>query len=294
MITGFICIINNYAPAMKKILVPTDFTQTAENATRLAAEIAHHTNATLYLLHVVEYNYAGPLEPDGTFAAHSYEEPAIRRLLKQGEESLTECVTKHNLQGAQVKKLLGLGKPDDVVVKKIDELDIDLIVMGTNGASGLEEFFIGSNAEKVVRKAKCPVITVKNDTAMNEIKHIVFGNDFIEVSDRLVDQLKQLQSLFNANVSIVRVNTPNNFERDKVIAPFRREILKKFDSNNVSAHVYNDHTLEDGLRNFSDEHNGDIIALATHGRTGLSHVLAGSIAEDLMNHTNKAVWTSHL
>jgi nucleotide-binding universal stress UspA family protein len=279
---------------MRNILVPSDFTATAENATQLAVEIANNVNATIYLLHVVEYNFAGPLEPDGTFAATAYEKSTIERLLKQGEEKLLTCISKHDVQSVQIESVLGLGRVEEVITQKIAELDIDLIIMGTHGVSGLQEFFIGSNAEKVVRKAKCPVITLKEKTAINEINHIVFGSDFMKVSDQLVTELKQLQDLFNASLSIVRVNTPSNFERDEVIKPFKEEILKKFNSKNTSIHIYNDNTLEEGLRNFSNENDGNIIALATHGRKGLGHLIAGSMAEDIMNHTKKAVWISHL
>jgi len=278
---------------MKNILVPTDFSTTADHAARLALEVAQSTNATLYLLHTMEYNYVGPLGMDGTFVAHDTEKPAIDRMLKEGDQKLSEYIENLHVHDPHVKKKLGLGKPDDVIVQNIDELDIDLVVMGSHGSSGLAEFFIGSNAEKVIRKAKCPVITVKQATKMADIKKIVFASDLIETNDHIVAQIKQLQDMFKADLSIVRVNTPLNFERDAVVKSFKEKLKEKFVFNDVDIETYNDHTLEEGLRHYADENNVDMIALATHGRKGIGHVVAGSIAEDLMNHTAKAVWTSH-
>ena len=129
---------------------------------------------------------------------------------------------------------------------------------------------------------------------MEDIKKIVFGSDLINVSDHVITKLKELQKLFNAHLTIVRVNTPDNFERDEVIKQIEDRIALRLDPNKVTIRNYNDISPEKGLRHYADEHNVDMIALGTHGRKGLRHFIAGSIAEDLMNHTSKAVWTSHL
>lgn len=279
---------------MKKILVPIDFSNAAEHAVQLALELVKSNNATLYLLHVIEYDSIGLLESDGTFAATSNVKTAVERLLKRGEIKLTNYIQNLHVHGADIKKQFGLGVPEEVIVQNIEELDIDLVVMGTHGASGLQELFIGSIAEKVVRNAKCPVITVKHKTSMNDIKHIIFGNDLIDLSDHVIAKLKQLQELFRAKLTIIRVNTPGNFERDEVFKQVETRILKRFKSNNITIQNYNDKTVEEGFRHFAEENGAGIIALATHGRTGLSHFITGSIAENLVNHTTKAVWTCHL
>jgi len=279
---------------MKNILVPIDFSIVAEHATRLAMELAKSHKATLHLLHVMQYSTVSPLEPDGTFAATTYEKSAVERTLREGEIKLDNYFGKMNIYDSHVKKVYGLGDLEVVISNKIDELDIDLVVMGTQGTSGVKEVFFDSNAEKVVRNALCPVITIKDQTRMEDIKKIVFGSDLIYTSDQVISRLKELQNLFNAQLYIVRVNTPDNFERDKVIRQVEEKISLKLDSENVTIQTYNDVNPEKGLRHFADEHEADMIALGTHGLKGLSHFFAGSIAEDLMNHTSKAVWTTHL
>jgi nucleotide-binding universal stress UspA family protein len=278
---------------MKNFLIPTDFSSTADHAVQLAMELAQNTKATIHLLHTVEYNYAGPMAIDGTFIAHDHERSAIDRMLKKADDKLTEYIQSLPLDGLSIQKKLGLGKPDEVVIQHIAELDIDLVVMGSHGASGLVELFIGSNAGKVIRNATCPVITVKQATNLADIKKIVFASDLIEPYTPIVEQVKQLQVVFNAALFIVRVNTPQNFERDAVIKPLKDKMLKKFGVNSVDIQTYNDHTLEDGIRHYADEINADMIALATHGRRGLAHLVTGSIAQDLVNHTSKPVWSSH-
>ncbi len=279
---------------MKNILVPIDFSIVSEHATRLAMELAKRHEATLYLLHIMEYNSVGPLEPDGTYVATTYTKAAVERTLREGELKLDNYFIKLNIHQPHIKKLYGLGALEGVISDKIEELDIDLVVMGTQGTSGIKELFFDSNAEKVVRHVKCPVITIKKETKIEDIKSIVFGTDLIYSSQHVISKLNELQSWFDAHLYIVRVNTPDNFERDEVIKEVEKKIAAKLNSENVTIKNYNDVTPEKGIRHFAEEHNADMIALGTHGLKGLSHFFSGSIAEDIINHSSKAVWTSHL
>jgi nucleotide-binding universal stress UspA family protein len=278
---------------MKKILVPTDFSPTAEHAMHLALEIANKENATIYLLHVLGFDFTSAIELDNLFPDSPFEKEALDHFVNDGNNKMVEYLKNLKLQQANIEQVIDIGVPSDIIIEKIKELDIDLVVMGTHGSSGLKEFFIGSNAEKVVRYAQCPVITVKHKTSIKEINKIAFGSDLIEISEKVMEKLKQLQNVFDADIAVVRINTPNNFERDVVIKVLSEKILKRFLFKKVTIHIFNDYTIEQGLLNFADEIGAGMIALATHGRKGLGHIVAGSIAEDITNHATKAVWTNH-
>jgi nucleotide-binding universal stress UspA family protein len=168
---------------------------------------------------------------------------------------------------------------------------MDLVVMGTQGASGLEEILVGSNTEKVVRRAKCPVITVKSAVDAKNIKNIVFASDFRDDMNKLAEPLKNLQKLFNATLHIVSINTPNNFETDRYYKKAIKAFVEKYNIENYTITVYNDESEEDGIIYFAEDIDADMIAIATHGRLGLSHLLSGSLAEDIVNHSKRPVWT---
>jgi nucleotide-binding universal stress UspA family protein len=163
--------------------------------------------------------------------------------------------------------------------------------MGTAGHSKLEEMIIGTNTEKVVRHAKCPVLTVHKKPSTTDFKNIVYATSMSsdeEVFSRIV---RSTQQLYDATVHLVRINTPGNFQRDAVVKKQMQDFAKKLQLKNFTVNIFNDVTEEEGIIYFADSINADLIALATHGRTGFAHVLAGSIAEEVVSHSKRPVLT---
>ncbi|MEQ8477222.1 universal stress protein [Fulvivirga sp.] len=278
---------------MKRILIPTDFSATAKNAISLAMAIAKKEKSTIYLLHVIELNIQKFFEMEGEFYNTEIEKKVIDQLLVDANKKLNEQLKELDLSHLKVEKIVEFGEPKYNIIEKINELAIDLVVMGTHGATGIRESLIGSNVEKIIRNSPCPVIAIKHEMHLKDVKNIVFGSDFIEINDKVVQSLKQLQDLLQAHLILVRINTPNNFARDLEINVLKKKILKRYMFVNASTQSYNDLTIEAGLRHFAEDNDAQIIALATHGRKWLTHLAAGSIAEDMANHTTKAVWTYH-
>jgi hypothetical protein len=109
-----------------------------------------------------------------------------------------------------------------------------------------------------------------------------------EVFARVV---KQAQAMYDATVHLVRINTPANFQRDAVVRQYMTDFAKKLMLKNYTINIFNDLSEEEGVIYFADSIHADMIAMATHGRTGFAHVLAGSIAEDVVNHSKRPVLT---
>ena len=109
-----------------------------------------------------------------------------------------------------------------------------------------------------------------------------------EVFSRIV---KRTQQIYDSTVHLVRVNTPGDFQRDQVVKDYMDKFAKKVGLKNYTINVYNDLTIEEGIIRFSDAINADMIAMATHGRSGFAHVIAGSVAEDVANHSKRPVLT---
>jgi universal stress protein A len=151
---------------LQKILCPTDFSESSLEALRYATHMALKENATLYLVHIVDsrvYDYGGPI----------YEPmmPVMKPVIDQESKDqlrgkLLEKVPKE-IQG-RVETVISFGVPFVEIIKAARDYDIDLIVMGTHGRSGVSHMLIGSVAEKVVRKAPCPVLTVRTPVRQDE------------------------------------------------------------------------------------------------------------------------------
>ncbi|MFP4091279.1 MAG: universal stress protein [Cyclobacteriaceae bacterium] len=277
---------------MKTILVPTDFSEQAHYALDLAHGIAKKSSATVKLLHVVEaphgtsFNALGEVTaPDGMDSLF------FVQLMKRQREQLEKLVKDAKYQDIRLEGEVEVGNPYESISRTISDKEVDLVVMGTQGASGLEEILIGSNTEKVVRRSKCPVLTVKSRVEADSIKNIVFATDTRDASEKLMSELVKLQKIFDAKLHLVCINTPSSFESDRYYRKEMQKFVDKYKLQNYTINVYNDDLEEDGIVFFAEDVNADMIALATHGRRGLSHLLSGSIAEDVVNHAKRPVWT---
>jgi nucleotide-binding universal stress UspA family protein len=145
----------------KTILVPHDFSSSANHAAALARDEAKLHGATIMLLHVVDL--PGQLKPetvivpDATGAPINIKDYAV----SQAEAHLADIVDRLGKDGAKAQSFIRLGKPEDEIVRFATENNVDLIVMGTHGRTGLAHMLVGSVAERVVRSSKVPVLTLR-------------------------------------------------------------------------------------------------------------------------------------
>jgi nucleotide-binding universal stress UspA family protein len=273
---------------MKKVLVPYDFSEQAISALRFALDIEKEAKCELHLLHVVKMPV---LQHSAVMPISSVEEDMLHDARKQAELRF-EKIEKQFFKEAHIKTKVRFGDTSDTILEYLAHNKIDLVVMGTKGARGLRELFTGSNTEKVVRLSRVPVLAVKQFIPYQRIRNIVFPNTLDEdLHEDLIMNVKRLQASFNAKLHVVWINTPSNFlgnseAKDRLTAFANRYMLQ-----NYSLNIFNDVNEEAGIVNFTHSIEADMIALGTHGRTGLAHFITGSVAEDLVNHVDGPVWT---
>lgn len=277
---------------MKKILVPVDFSKASLTAVDVAADIAKRSGAGLTLLHVVEeaiadsYSISGQGHPSGMEEARFTAE-----LLRKAKKQLEKVVMDPKLKDIKVEGELRMGNPFHGMRTIITEHKVDLVVMGTRGHTKLEDMVIGSNTEKVVRHMRCPVLSVHNKPAKIDFKNIVYATAMSKDEEVFSRIVKRTQQVYNSTVHLVHINTPGDFQRDKVVKDYMEKFAKKLQLKNYTINVYNDLTTEEGIIYFADSIDADLICMATHGRTGFAHVMAGSVAEDVVGHSKRPVLT---
>ena len=278
---------------MKKILVPTDFSNPAMIAAEVAADIAKKANAELTLLHVVEEAVGNSMNVEGQVTDDSRwdEKLFTMKLIEKAKKQLTKLVEDQKFEGIRVKQELRIGSPYHGMNTIISERKVDLVVMGTAGHSELEHMIIGSNTEKIVRMSHCPVLTMHEKPASKDFKNIVYATSMDKDEEVFSRIVRATQKLYDATIHLVRINTPGNFQRDFVVKKYMQDFAKKLQLKNFTLNVFNDVSEEEGIIYFADSINADLVAMATHGRTGFAHVLAGSIAEDVVRHSKRPVLT---
>ncbi|MBI3221272.1 MAG: universal stress protein [Bacteroidetes bacterium] len=272
---------------MKKILVPCDFSPPSIEAFKFAVDIAAKSEGRVILLNVVEL----PKMHDTMMPVMDYEMSFFNELKKTAEKRFDK-IRKHAVDKAiKTTTLVELGSIQHSIIRIAEEKNVDLIVMGTHGASGVRELFIGSHADKIVRNAPVPVIAIHKPTKAKLIKHIVFPTHLLLTEGKLIKQVKKLQEFFSAKLHLLVVNTPGNMKRTTDEEHGISEYAAHYHLENFTINTRNDFTVESGIAEFANEIKADMIAMGTHGRKGLAHFFLRSIAEDVVNHTDCAVWT---
>ncbi len=273
---------------MKTILVPCDFSKPAVNAFRFALDIADMSKGTVHLLNVVELPV---LHDSMIMPVLSFEAELLKDLKEKGNSEFLKLTSKFGKEKIKVIAKVEFGSPSNVINNYAKKCKADLIVMGSHGATGVKEYFVGSNAEKIVRHSKVPVLILK-DYYKGPIKHIVFPNTLdTENQEDLVMNIKALQNFFKATLHIVWVNTPVNFTNDSVTQNRLEDFAKRFMFKNFTINIYNHFDTDEGIREFSDSIKANMIAMGTHGRKGISHLVLGSLAESVANHYKGLIWT---
>jgi nucleotide-binding universal stress UspA family protein len=276
---------------MKKILVPCDFSKPAINAFRFALDVAAESKGTVYLLHVLEL----PVIPDTVIMpVLTFEQDFLENLKKKTLSEFDKLIAKYNNNKVKIQPVMEFGPPANTIVAYAEKNAVDLIIMGSHGASGLREYFVGSNAEKVVRRSHVPVLVMKG-YFKGPVKNIVFPNtlDTEDLQDFTM-KVKALQAFFKARLHIVYINTPANYTSDTITYARLKEFARLFMFKDYTINVYNHPSQEEGILHFAKSIKGDLIAMGTHGRKGLAHMVNGSVAEDVVNHSDSPIWTYNL
>lgn len=273
---------------MKKIIVPIDFSEYSEYALETAAILAKKNNAEILALHMLEMS-------DAILTKGSDGQMESLFLIKLAEKRFGEFLDKSYLEGVKVTPIVKHFK----VFREVNEVakanQADLIIMGSQGSSGIKEYFVGSNTEKVVRYSDIPVLVIKHNPILTEFETIVFASDFSDDSVSAYLKAKDMCRILGANMNMVYVNLPGeNFkstaEMEGKIVAFLKKAEGDLESLSKVTYV-SDYTVENGISNFANLIGADLVAIATHGRKGIAHFFEGSISEDIANHSTLPVMT---
>lgn len=274
---------------MKKIIVPVDFSNHSIYALKTAALLAKKYDAIIYALHMLDIHEVSLTESE------IYQQEKAVFFLKLSEKKFKTFLDKDFLEGVKVVPIIKHYKVFSEVNAIAKEVNADLIIMGSHGASGLKEFFVGSNTEKVVRYSELPVLVIKNEMFNTDFSDIVVASDFSEESIPAFKRMLKTVDFLNARKHILYVNLPNeNFKTTTEMESLAADFLMEVEGNTdrlINVNYVCDRSVENGILNFSNAVGADLISVITHGRKGLSHIFEGSIAEDITNHATLPIMT---
>jgi len=287
---------------LKKILYTTDFGESAEDALRYAAMLAGEYGSKLHLLHVISLFNEGQVSPEESFTQMERHAKAYTEQLHlEAERRIERKIEDHSGLNLEMFKHIKRGfSPHEEIVRFAKELDVNLVVMGTYGRGAVAHFLFGSTAEQVVRLAGCPVLTVRHHAPqrsdLQRIKNILFPTDFSEYSKKALPYALSFASRYGATLHVLHVfeqrvhpafyiidkSTP--FDIDDSLRDRALDALDEFVYPDLRDKISFNCEVASGtpfveIIDYARAREIDLIVLATHGLTGLKHMLIGSTTE---------------
>jgi nucleotide-binding universal stress UspA family protein len=285
---------------INKILFPTDFSPCANQAMDHALYLANRYGATLHMLHAIVLHEDDPHNA----AAHFADIDEIQQRLQDlARIEMKAAVMERNAVNADVVMQQRRGiSAADVILEYSGQEGIDLIVMGTHGRRGLGHLFLGSVTEQVVRCAPCPVLTLRereSPHAVRTIGRILVPVDYSDHAEHAIGYARRIAAAYGAGLDLLHVvdEAPRpgfydevGFSLDVIEADIekkaRTEMIRLYGSSpgpdvDVRYHTIVGRAGEEIVR-FAEEAGVDLIVIATHGLSGIGHLLMGSVAEKVV------------
>lgn len=265
------------------ILVPIGFTDQSLVALQQAVIVAKHTNSELFLLSVVEM----PTALQKIFSDYDEKQKQFKEKLR---ENLVELSNKYCEGISNVKCLVSSGKIYEEITDVAESVGASLIIMGTDGTpKDIKKKFIGSNANKVVRSAPCPVITIKGKSISNACDMISLPLDLNKETREKVTNAIQFARFFNSEIRAFSVSFANDDDSTKnklnrTLSQVREFITSKgVKCSTELVEISSSASFSGSIVKYSEDINADLIMIMTKGEENLDLNFLGSNARKLIN-----------
>ncbi|MGB0882778.1 MAG: universal stress protein [Vicingaceae bacterium] len=264
---------------MKKILVPTDFSETADRARDYAIQIAQLINAEIILLNTYHVPYSGASA--GTLI--NIDKIALEEAEKAMDLQL-EYVNK-NYKNVKFSTLCRSGLLVDSIKRICENNKIDLIILGTKGASGAIENMLGSNASSLVGNVNTPIITIPVNGKINFPKRIVAANDLTETGEEnFFEVLKQLAIDTYSTIDFLFIVKEESEIDTKIQRLKAADFDNTFDAHYHPFHFKESENVEEGILDYIEQKDFDLLVVVSHQRSFWEELFHKSISKSLVKH----------
>ncbi|MFS4467878.1 universal stress protein [Maribacter sp. 2210JD10-5] len=280
----------------KNILIPTDFSKNAWNALKYAQQLFKQTKCNFYLLHVSDFiNY--PVSP---VFIEGDEEVETEKLIIPSKKQLNELLQKIESKFSNTKHhYFGIHQHGfflETIKKNITEKKIELIVMGTKGATGLRKRIIGSNTGDVLTKVKCNTLIIPKGVRFSDAKEVAFPTDYnIFYSHKILVAMSEILNLGGGNIRVMNVS-----KKDKHLTEVQEKnqeylfdyLSETFPKNN-SFHTITNKSVNAAIQCFVESRDIDLIIMVAKNLNFLQQILFDSLVEKVSFHTTVPFFVIH-
>ncbi len=274
---------------MKNILYPTDFSLTSRCSIPFLIEFANKTGASIHILNIFSVNIYDPNMPaELMMSAYQQAEASSKENLDLLKKELEGYNQTHGRGAQSTYNLFTISRQGlvvDEILNYVEDNNIDIVVMGTTGASGILEKIIGSNAASVIEKCPKPVLAIPDKAEFRGINNIVYATDLEEKELNEIKILAGISKLFNAELTLLHVcnekETAIMEDKEKIFNELKVEI----DYMKTNLEMVQNENVINGIDDYVSKHKTDIISMATHRRSLLGKIFDRSLTKQMAYHT---------
>jgi nucleotide-binding universal stress UspA family protein len=256
---------------MKTILVPTDFSTYGFNAAHVAASLAERTHAKILLQHNVQTMLAWDKMNATEHRAHQ----EILDECVMSENKLSELIKGYSLRHLDVTKVVTQGVTYEKIITEATRQHADVIVLGSHGNEMHDRFFIGSNIQKVLREAPCPVLSVQREVPNPQWKKLVIPLSLDQDVSKAFESITRMAADLGSTIYLLYVNSPGNFKNERDIRAQMQSLIHSYPDMQFETAIYSNNEVETGILEYVHEIGADWIALISHDRKHKDKYLVG-------------------
>ncbi len=263
---------------MKKILVPTDYSDCANSAIDVAKVIATKSGAELLVIHLEE------VVPEVAHVLHQTTKEENPHHVGQSRLQLQTLVESLEKEGLQAKGVFVPNEGNQSIEDFIKPYEIDFMVMGSHGAKGIRELVIGSKTQKVIRRATVPVLVIKHPDRKFNPKKILFASTFREEVSKPLKEVVAFAKLWDAELELVFLNLLSHLIEENEAREMMIRQMDPMPDIHYSLNISETNDQEFGISNFARVIDADVIAVVFDKHSGFTRLFNSSVAEKLINH----------
>ncbi len=259
-----------------KIILPLDFSENSKKALEFAIFLANKKHASITLVHVIELIY--------DFASQAA--IILDTMHRDAEAMMKKTIEEHQSTGIHFDYVIQEGTASITIARIAEELKATLIVMGTQGASGIRKALVGSTTVNTIKESRIPVLVVPAESNVAQIKKVTLALEFANHEKDFIDWVVMMSEKWGLGLEFVHVQSGSGFKENLSVLGLESYIVKKYPKLPVRIHTYYAPTATEGLDQFLEEHENGILVMCHQHKNLWDMVLTKSQSIKMAYHTH--------
>ena len=265
---------------LNQLLFPTDFSENSKKVLPFALELARRSKAKLTLVHSIEepYDFAPMIE--------ELRQSISRKVQSLFEELLDEIAEDSRYSDLKIETRILNGRIATAILDEAREIDADIIIMGTAGASGLKKVLFGSHTTEVIMHSPIPVLAVPEESHFNGLEHITFLTDYGNEDVKALGETATLGKLFNADISVVHIEKEHDLKAEIMFRGFKELVSKQIPYSSMDFELIIQDTFDAGVGEFIKSNNTSLLTLVRYKKPFFSSLFNKQHSREFGFYTN--------